>query len=128
MAKANLAKKKASPNSKYWKTKADEEWSKQIRAVGYCERCRGTGKLDAHHIITRTRLRYRHDLSNGVCLCVQCHRFNPDISPHIDSYGAEKFIAWLKVERPGQYEWYQANKDNKQLSDKTYRQAYEELR
>ncbi len=124
----NLKQKKANPNSKYWKKKADDEWSKQIRLVGYCEVCAKTGKLDAHHIITRTRLRFRHDLSNGVCLCSGCHRFNAAISPHIDSFSAENFIAWLKVSCPGVYKWYEGHKDDKRQPKKTYRQCYEELK
>ncbi len=128
MAKSKLAKRKANPNSKYWKDKADEEWSKEIRAVGSCERCKATGKLDAHHIISRTRLRFRYNLSNGVCLCVRCHRFDPSISPHADSYGGEKFLEWLETERPGQFLWFNENKDNKRMPEKTYKQSYEELR
>ncbi len=124
----NLAQKKAKPNSKYWKGKADEEWSKQIRAVGKCEHCNGLGKMDAHHIISRTRLRHRHDLSNGVCLCVRCHRFDATISPHADSYGAENFLAWLKTERPGQFQWYEEHKHDKRQPDKTHKQCYLELR
>ena len=125
---ATLAQKKKNPNSLYWKGKADDEWSKQIRAVGCCEICSRGGRLNAHHIINRTRLRYRHDLSNGVCLCVRCHSFDSDISPHADSYGNEKFMAWLAESRPGQFQWYEEHKEDKRPPDRTYKQSYEDLR
>ena len=129
MAKASLAKRKANPNSKYWKGKADDVWAKQIKTVGRCEYCNNaTRQLNAHHIIARTRLRFRHDLSNGVCLCVRCHSFDPKISPHQDSYGAENFLRWLKEERPGQYQWYEDNKHDKRQPEWTYRDRYEELK
>ncbi len=125
---SKLSKKKANPKSGYWKKKADNEWSKEIRKVGYCEICGRGGRLNAHHIISRTRLRHRYDLSNGVCMCARCHQFDSDISPHADSFGGEKFLAWLKAERPGQFQWYQEAKNDKRLPDKTYQEMYEELK
>ncbi len=125
--KATLAEKKARPNSKYWLTKADEEWSKQIRAVGKCEHCNGTGRLEAHHLLMRKRYKFRHDLSNGVCMCSWCHKFSPQISPHQDSYSAELFLEWLETERPGQFQWYEENKHDKRQHEKTYQQCYEDL-
>jgi len=126
--KPTLKSQKANPNSKYWKKKADEQWALQIKTVGACEvNSSHVGRLNAHHIISRTRLRYRHDLSNGVCLCTQCHSFNADISPHQDSYGAERFLAWLKKDRPGQFQWYEEHKHDKRQPEKTYQQCYEEL-
>ena len=128
MAKASLAKRKANPNSKYWKGKADDEWSREIKAVGRCEYCGSTtNQLNSHHIISRTRLRFRHDLSNGVCLCSRCHAFDPAISPHADSYGAENFLDWLANERWGQWIWYEQNKHDKRQPEWTYRDKYEEL-
>ena len=128
MPKATLKQRKAKPNSKYWKDKADKIWAAQIVAVGYCEHCGSTtNQLNAHHIISRTRLRFRHDLSNGVCLCVRCHSFDAKISPHADSYGAEKFLAWLKAERFGQWTWYEENKHDMRQMDDSYRDRYEAL-
>ena len=116
------------PNSATWKKKADNLWGELIRQVGHCEVCGSTGQLNAHHIISRTRLRFRHDLSNGVCLCVRCHQFDTSISPHQDSYGAENFLEWLKMEREGQWRWYEDNKCDKRKPEKTYKQSYEELK
>jgi hypothetical protein len=122
--KPNLKK----PNSLTWRNKADKMWEKVIKQVGCCEHCNRTDRqLHSHHIISRTRLKFRHDPSNGVCLCCQCHAFDTNISPHQDSYGAEKFLAWLKAERNGQWLWYEENKEDKRMPEKTYEQCYNEL-
>lgn len=125
---SRLQRQKKNPNSSYWKKRADEAWAFEIKRVGHCEHCRGTGQLNAHHIINRTRLRHRYDLSNGVALCVQCHLFNPDFSPHADSFGAENFIKWLEMARPGQWTWYQENKHDKRTPDMSYIDSYELLK
>lgn len=127
--KAPLADRKKNPNSKYWREKADEAWAEEIKKVGHCEHCKSTvNQLSAHHIIARVRLRFRHDLSNGVCLCSRCHAFDPAISPHIDSFSAENFLQWLRDERPGQFAWYEENKHDKRQPAWTYKERYEELR
>lgn len=125
---ATLKQKKANPNSKYWKGKADEEWSEQIRVVGKCEKCSRATALNAHHIISRIRLRFRHDLSNGVCLCAHCHNFDGSFSPHVDSFSGEIFLAWLEENRPGQFQWYEENKHDKRMPEITYKQSYELLK
>ena len=125
---ATLKQKKANPNSLYWRKKADNMWSAVIKQVGVCECCGSTtNQLNAHHIISRVRLKYRHDVSNGVCLCVTCHSFDPMISPHADSYGAENFLRWLAFNRPGQYIWYNEHKEDKRQKTRTYEECYEEL-
>ena len=120
-------KKKHKPNSKYYKKKADLAWAAQIRAVGRCEHCGRTNSLNAHHLIARTRLRFRHDLSNGVCLCSYCHAFDASISPHIDSFSGERFLAWLKEARPGQFQWYEENKHDMRQAEGTYQEKWEQL-
>ncbi len=117
---------KDNPNSRYWKTKADDAWRAEIRAVGSCEICGHKTGLNAHHLIGRTNLLFRHDLSNGVCLCSGCHLFK-DHSPHRDLISTDNFILWLKAERPGQWQWYKENKDNKRLRELTYRDSYEAI-
>ena len=124
---ATLAQKKKNPNSLYWKGKADDEWSKQIRTVGKCEICRRTTSLNAHHLINRTRLLFRHDLSNGICLCSRCHCFDNNVSPHLGLYSSDIFRKWLVKNRPGQFQWYEEVKEDKQQPELTYKQRYEEL-
>jgi len=134
MAKRTTAARKRrkpnlkAPNSATWKKKADNLWGEIIRQVGHCEVCGSTGQLNAHHIISRTRLRFRHDLSYGVCLCVRCHSFNADISPHQDMYGAGNFQSWLSKQRSGQWRWFLRNCHDKRKPELTYKQSYEELK
>lgn len=86
-----------------WEKKADDAWKKVIKQVGHCEMCGSSDKqLHAHHIIGRVNKAYRHDLSSGICLCANCHTFAP-YSAHKDASG---FRAWLKKNRPGQWQWY----------------------
>lgn len=121
------------PNSRTWKKKADNAWKEQVHATGYCEKCEADGvtsshkRLNAHHIIVCTRLRYRHDLSNGILLCTWHHKFDPTFAPHADSFSNQKFLDWLEQERPGQFQWYEENKDNMRQMEGTYQDKYEEL-
>ncbi len=83
--------------------KTDNEWSRVIRQVGYCERCHNSDcQLHPHHLILRRNYAYRHDLSNGVCLCASCHTL-ASYSAHRDK---TNFLEWLKRERKGQWEWF----------------------
>ena len=89
--------------AKKWQKKADDEWSRVVRQVGYCEMCgSSTKQLHAHHIIGRANFAYRHDLSNGICLCASCHVFSKN-SAHSN---ATFFYRWLKENRPGQWVWF----------------------
>ena len=54
--------------------RADRMWSEYVRAIGYCQRCGGTDKLEAAHIIRRGYQGTRCDPDNGWCLCKLCHR------------------------------------------------------
>lgn len=131
--KAPLAQRKANPNSMYWRRQADEAWSEQIRSVGKCEICGRASSLNAHHLIARGRLRFRHNLSNGVCLCSHCHNFNANVSPHVDSFSGERFLVWLELKRHGQWVWYEENKDDMRTLEyapleETYKDAYRRLK
>jgi len=96
---------KDNPNSKKWRKKADTAWGLVIRQIGYCEMCgKGTG-LNAHHIIFKVHVDYRHDPSNGMCLCSRCHRWG-DCSPHLYP---TRFMQWMKDKQPGQWKWFKAH-------------------
>lgn len=117
-----------SPNSRTWRDKADDAWRDQINAIGKCEICPRTTNLNAHHLISRTRLRFRHDLSNGICLCSWHHLRDPHCSPHSDSYSDEGFIEWLKINRPGQFQWFEEHKkDMRPGMEGTYQDKWEQL-
>ncbi len=147
-------KKKARKKRNYKKL-ADEQWSIAIREVGECEMCERKGirgkeqgwkNLEAHHIIKREHLDYRHDLNNGICLCSHCHQW-AEMAPHQDE---RMFLAWLEAERPSQYQWYldstfekekvvgnetfiirvpiKIKRDGQKKQKETYQQAYERLK
>jgi len=86
-----------------WKKKCDKLWSKIIRLRGRCLICPATKHLQAHHLIRRNCVAYRHDLQNGVCLCPQCHRYNNTCSAHGAPWGFEK---WMEDNQPEQYRWW----------------------
>lgn len=59
---------------------ADTAWAKEVKARDdyTCRRCHksypeGHRGIHAHHIFTRSRKSTRHDLLNGVTLCMGCH-------------------------------------------------------
>jgi len=142
------------PRSKHWKKKADDLWSLIVRSVGHCEICGREGQLtkegkpvkglNAHHLIGRSNLKYRHDLNNGICLCVRCHKWSTEFKvPHVtpDGIGTCNFkIAahgdldqqrcfweWIEVSKPATYKWYQEAKENKKTVDIDYNLRYNEL-
>ena len=98
---SKLAKAKLNPKSKYWRNKADKEWSLLIRRDG-CLVCGTIENLQAHHIIDRWVLPLRHELLNGVSLCPSHHKYNRKISGHRGAFG----LAWLLQKlQPERWEW-----------------------
>ncbi len=57
------------------KGKCDALFSKIVRSIGYCERCRSTDYLQTSHIVSRVFSATRCDLRNAQCLCAACHRY-----------------------------------------------------
>jgi len=115
-------------NGKY-KKEADLLWAEEIKKVGRCEMTGDSNcQLNAHHIISRTRLKFRYDLSNGVCLSAYSHSFDPVCCPHGGLDAVKRFEGWLKESRPGQYQWFMENKDDMGMSGKSYEQCYWELK
>lgn len=64
------------------------------RAKYFCEYCRRTNRLQAHHIFSKTNVGTRWDPSNGVCLCSGHHIYFAHKEP-------ETFRRWL-IERMGE--------------------------
>ena len=93
----------------------DRKWSLLVRAVGECEVCGKTNRLNAHHLIGRGDLKCRWNLDNGVCLCVSCHRFNRFLSAHgavgSSMVAVHRFLNWLEKNKPDQWRWYLDNMD-----------------
>ena len=87
--------------------KCDKKWSLCVRLAGRCAICGKTTHLQAHHMIKRDVMFYRHDLRNGVCLCPDCHKFSAECSAHGAPWEFEVRMGEL---HPVQSEWWQANR------------------
>ena len=112
-----------------YRKEADKLWSLQIRAVGSCEVCGSTNSLNGHHLLEKSVwLHLRHDLSNGVCLCAHCHTFDRHLCPHGNLPAVEDFLNWLRVNRQGQFIWYNEHKHDKKSQGVDYELAYNELK
>jgi len=120
----------------YWRKKADKEWSRIIRKVGHCEICETLGKLTttglcAHHLIEKGgtgATKFRHDLSNGLCVCRYHHTMGKDITCHGGMRAVEALREWMQEHRKGQWEWYEENKHNKVFQKMDYEAIYYELK
>jgi hypothetical protein len=83
--------------------KADKLWSEiiKLQAKGKCEVCGKTESLNSHHIFSRSNMRMRHNLENGVCACVSHHVWG--------SFSAHKspveFVEFIKKQRGNG--WYE---------------------
>ena len=86
---------------------ADRLWSKAI-AADWGHRCAvcGKGKTEAHHLIPRQNYRFRYDLTNGIALCAQHHKFDTDIAPHQNAAG---WLSWLDEYCLWRAEWLTDN-------------------
>ena len=80
----------------------DRLWSNIVRInAGFaCEHCGKQGKVDAHHIITRSDKNLRWDLENGICLCSGCHTLSSKFSAHKTP---NEFRIWLEKNFPERY-------------------------
>jgi len=110
--KRTRAKKPAKPKPKsttYWKTKCDTLWSKLVRLPGRCLICGATQHLQAHHLIGRRCIYFRHWPENGVCLCPQCHEYSLACSAHGSPWA---FDEWMNEHQPKQHAWWTEHRHN----------------
>ena len=120
----------------------DKWWRDEIRKVGECEYCgaKGTPRADgqffvglqAHHLILKDvngwQSKFRHDISNGICLCSTHHsKYARDFSPHGVGDATRMFWDWVYYQRHGQFCWYMDNYDNKRPRLESYKYRYENL-
>lgn len=79
----------------------NREWSKQIliRDKFTCQVCRSTGKLHAHHILPYFKYKdLRLDLTNGICLCIKCHRkFHKIYGINVNKDQLQEFFEMNKI-------------------------------
>jgi len=82
----------------------DREWSEAIKELAgrKCEYCGKTEYLNSHHIFSRSNMKLRFDINNGICLCSGHHTLKSDFSAHKTP---ADFIEWIKEYRG--LEWYE---------------------
>ena len=86
------------------KDMADRLWSLAVREDwNHCCAVCGRGKCESHHLIPRQHQATRYDVSNGITLCAQHHKFDPNVSPHQNAAG---WLAWLLEHHQIHYRWY----------------------
>lgn len=74
--------------------KLDKLWGEIIHSLNdKCAVCGKTGRLEAHHIFTRSRRATRWFIDNGILLCANCHKFSPILSAH---KAPRAFFSWLE--------------------------------
>ena len=112
--KTKLQKRKDNPNSGYWRRKANEEWRKRVIAwwhgkcaIGDVGISRCAGKLECHHLITRSVRSLANDTRNGILLCSNHHKFCSHLSAHKAPLA---FAEWLDTEHASISAWVKANK------------------
>ena len=92
---------KVDPNSKYWKTKADREFSLFIRnRDGECVYCHSKEHLQCSHLFPREELATRWSKWNALTLCARHHKMDRKWSFHRNPV---RFFDWLEQTRP--YLW-----------------------
>ena len=82
-------------------TTADIKWSRRVRERDKCYQICGAKekRLNAHHLVPRQFLEFRHELDNGIALCVHCHNFGK-FSAHKNPLW---FANWLKLNKENDY-------------------------
>lgn len=125
-----------SAESNGWRLKADSLFLARFRGRP-CEIC---GKRDGfdgqrmrscgHHLAEKGMHRkYRYDESMIIVLCHEHHsRFSRDMSPHADDTAAvARFYAWLRDNKPEQFEKLETVDHDPFDKSWTYREKYVEL-
>ena len=80
--------------------KLDKLWQQAVCANGICERC-GSSPVAGHHMIARRHRWHRHNLANGVALCVSCHQWAEE-----HPYDSQQ---WLGRHDPKRYGYWLVN-------------------
>ena len=115
-------------NKKY-RDESETLWANQVKAVGCCEICHSTERLQAHHLLEKSVwTSLARDLSNGICLCEDHHLFNTQISAHGITTAVAEFLIWLEEWRNGQFVWYQEHKTDRKYIGCDWELAYNELK
>lgn len=109
-------------NMKGIETKLDLAWANKVKSIGFCEYCKRTDTLNAHHIYSRSKKSVRWDLDNGICLCVSHHVFSSTFSAHKTP---TEFTEWVKGYRGEVWYYFLMQKANQTV--KLHKHEREEL-
>lgn len=87
------------------KDMADQLWSIAVREdwAHKCAVCGTSQNVEAHHLIPRQYESTRYVLQNGIALCPSHHKFDPEISPHLNAAG---WMQWLEDHHRTLADWY----------------------
>jgi len=127
--KKTLAERKAMPNNKYWREKADEVFMEQHRGKE-CEICKALGRINTtgtvfHHIVAKKDCKaLRYDHRNGLIVCPSHHGFSDVMCPHSMSQAViHRFHEFCKQHFPYRMKWLD---DNRRINFRyTYKEAFE---
>ncbi len=119
--KSKLQKSKDNSKSKYWKNKSDALWGLVIHEIyqvcAVNDNC--AGRVEAHHLISRSNTATRHSVDNGIGLCSKHHKFDPHLSAH---KAPMAFSEWLAENDPDKFNWCSRNKYK--IAKPDYQAAY----
>jgi len=110
------------------RNKADRLWSSKTKiGISACQYCGAESKyLQSHHLISRSILKYRWNLSNCIVLCPSCHNFGKH-SIHTSPWIIDRYI---QINYPIMFKWFDTNRwdlDAVEFSIDDYRAIVEEL-
>ena len=102
--KSKLQKKIDDPTSRLWRNKADKAWKELVflKAEGKCAYCFEKEYVQAHHLIPREILQFRHKVTNGILLCCSHHKYSFLFSAHKNPV---RFAIWLQENDPERWVW-----------------------
>jgi len=117
---------KKSPNSKYYRNKADKLFMSQFHGEP-CEICKTTIGTCGHHVIGKSRSKaLRLDIRNIIVVCNQHHCFGNEMAPHsVNSLAVERFLEWFRTTHPERHAWIVENERIERRY--TFKQAYENM-
>jgi|FLOH01.1.fsa_nt_gi hypothetical protein len=122
-----MKSKTRSPNSAYYRNKADEIFMVQFRGLP-CEVCGTTNMTVGHHNVSKARSKaLRYDKRNITALCQAHHTMGNDICPHSSNpMAVDRYFDWFRNNEDGKYYWLV---ENERIERKySYRQALENLK
>ena len=118
--------KTRSPNSTYYRNKADKLFMAQFHGQP-CEVCGNDQGTCGHHIVAKSRSKaLRYDLRNIIVVCCRHHTMGNELAPHsVNQLAVERFVEWFKLTFTKRHAWIV---ENEYITRRyTYKQAAENM-